>query len=146
MLSHVKTHASMGGTRRQYGGSWKVRTLRALVILILIVVHPLAAVCLFLGPMAVSQFLTAVHSYYQHAGLDTNDPYGASFNYHGPFFLYNIGYHTAHHLKPALHWSKLPAVHQEIEMRIPLRNMVSCYLCLSTYTKAILPGVGKSSR
>jgi fatty acid desaturase len=134
MLGHWKRHPSMSFSRLRRGSSWEVRLVRLLVMLGLILVHPFAACCLFLGPMAISQVLTAVHSYYQHAGLDTDDPYAASFNYHSPFYLYNIGYHTAHHLKPRLHWSKLPVEHRQIEGRIPAQNMVSCYLSLSKYT------------
>jgi hypothetical protein len=31
----------------------------------------------------------------------------------------NLGYHTAHHVKPKLHWSKLPEFHATIADRIP---------------------------
>jgi len=31
----------------------------------------------------------------------------------------NLGYHTAHHLRPRLHWSKLPALHARIVAGIP---------------------------
>ena len=31
----------------------------------------------------------------------------------------NLGYHTAHHVKPKLHWSKLPEFHASIADRIP---------------------------
>ncbi|MDH5178702.1 MAG: fatty acid desaturase [Gammaproteobacteria bacterium] len=30
----------------------------------------------------------------------------------------NFGYHTAHHYKPAAHWSQLPAIHDEIKDQI----------------------------
>ena len=34
----------------------------------------------------------------------------------------NLGYHTAHHLRPGLHWSKLPAFHARIADKIPAEN------------------------
>jgi fatty acid desaturase len=36
----------------------------------------------------------------------------------------NLGYHTAHHYKQGLHWSKLPALHDEIVHKIPDECMV----------------------
>ncbi|RLA27333.1 MAG: fatty acid desaturase, partial [Gammaproteobacteria bacterium] len=32
----------------------------------------------------------------------------------------NLGYHTAHHYRQRLHWSKLPELHEKIKDRIPL--------------------------
>jgi fatty acid desaturase len=31
----------------------------------------------------------------------------------------NLGYHTAHHYKQGVHWSKLPALHEKIKDKIP---------------------------
>jgi fatty acid desaturase len=31
-------------------------------------------------------------------------------------FLWNFGYHTAHHLKPAAHWTTLPSIHKELDL------------------------------
>lgn len=36
-------------------------------------------------------------------------------------WFFNIGYHTAHHLQPRLHWSALPAAHQRIASQIDPR-------------------------
>ena len=32
---------------------------------------------------------------------------------------FNIGYHTAHHHRPGVHWADLPALHDELRERIP---------------------------
>jgi fatty acid desaturase len=36
----------------------------------------------------------------------------------------NLGYHTAHHFRSGVHWSRLPALHKEIEHLIP----ADCYV------------------
>jgi len=71
-------------------------------------------------------FITLVHTswvtYGHHAGLYTTDHYEASRNCVNPLFNYlscNLGYHTAHHKRPGLHWSLLPKIHNEIKDRIP---------------------------
>jgi beta-carotene hydroxylase len=61
-------------------------------------------------------------TYDHHSGLFTKNKFEASRNnitslYN--FMRLNLGYHTAHHIKPGLHWSALPEYHASIESKIP---------------------------
>lgn len=88
----------------------------------LFVLNPLNALFLFLLPMIVSMMFTAWVTYDHHAGLVTDSPFEASYNIMNNVFnklTGNLGYHTAHHYKQGMHWSKLPALHEEIKQNIP---------------------------
>ncbi|MFZ9700033.1 MAG: fatty acid desaturase family protein [Flavobacteriales bacterium] len=55
-------------------------------------------------------------NFWQHDGCDENHPYNHSRNFTGKLFNFlvcNNGYHGAHHMRPALHWSLYPAYHRE---------------------------------
>lgn len=55
-------------------------------------------------------------NYFQHDGCDEDDAYNHSRNFTGKtlnWFLFNNGFHGAHHMKANLHWSLLPAYHAE---------------------------------
>jgi fatty acid desaturase len=72
--------------------------------------------------MIVSLIFTAWVTYDHHSGLDTDDPFEASYNNTNRVFNFltgNLGYHTAHHYRQGLHWSKLPELHEKIKSRIP---------------------------
>jgi fatty acid desaturase len=80
------------------------------------------ALFIFLLPMCVSLYVTAWATYFHHAGLDTKEHRDASYNIlHRGYNLMtgNLGYHTAHHTKHGLHWSKLPVLHAELARDIP---------------------------
>jgi len=92
------------------------------IIIGLVIWNPLAALFLFILPMITSLLFTAYVTYEHHSGLDTENEFEASFNNLNPVFNFltgNLGYHTAHHYKQGVHWSKLPQLHAKIAHKIP---------------------------
>lgn len=77
---------------------------------------------LFGFPMVVGLTLTVWATYDHHSDLDTKNELEGSRNIIHPFYNLmtgNLGYHTAHHIKQGVHWSLLPALHEEIADKIP---------------------------
>jgi len=92
------------------------------VVALLVAIDPMNALLVFVAPLPVALLLQAQATHYQHAGLASDDPFRASRSALDPLYnlrTCNIGYHTAHHLAPGLHWSRLPGYHAEIVHRIP---------------------------
>ena len=92
-------------------------------VLALVWYRPIPAVFVFVLPMIISLLFTSWVTYDHHTGLDTDDLFTASYN--NTSYVYNmltgnLGYHTAHHYRQGVHWSKLPELHKEIEDRIPV--------------------------
>jgi len=100
--------------------------LTAALVAALVVARPLAALFVFVLPMIISLVFTAWATYAHHAGNSTESHFLASNNilHRGYNALTgNLGYHTAHHYKPGVHWSRLPDVHASIAHKIP----ADCY-------------------
>lgn len=96
--------------------------LVTLLVSVLVYLRPLQGFFVYLLPMITGYVITCWHTYYHHAGLDTDDHHLASFNIMHRWYnrlTGNLGYHTAHHMKQGLHWSKLPEYHKQIEGKIP---------------------------
>ena len=123
---------ALTGYLRALGVSWRYPRHQpaffgmGLIVLALLgaafVFNPLNALFVFAIPMVAGYVITCWHTYCHHAGLDTQNPYEASHNImHRTYNILtgNLGYHTAHHVKPKLHWSKLPEFHATIADRIP---------------------------
>lgn len=103
--------------------------------------NPLNTMIVFVIPMILVYIGTCWCTYYHHADLTTDDPLHASHNVTNRLYNIltgNLGYHTAHHMKQALHWSKLPELHRQIEHQIPAHLITVEY-------PAIAPLYSKSS-
>lgn len=99
----------------------------ASVLAALFALNPLNALIVFVLPMPLALILQAQATWYQHVGLTTQHSLEASRSCLDPLYnvrTCNLGYHTAHHLRPALHWSLLPSFHAEIADRIPRDRLV----------------------
>jgi len=89
-----------------------------------LIFRPLSGLFVFALPMVTSLLFTTWVTYDHHAGLDANDQFHASYNITNRWFnrlTGNLGYHTAHHFRQAVHWSKLPQLHASIATRIPAK-------------------------
>jgi len=89
---------------------------------ILLYLNPIAALLTFVIPGFITLCHTAYSTYANHAGLYPTSHYDASMNNTSPvynFLTCNLGYHTAHHKRPGVHWSLLPKLHEEIKDQIP---------------------------
>lgn len=92
------------------------------IVALLVWYKPVAALFLFVLPMITSLLFTSYVTHAHHTGLDTDNEFEASYNNLNPLynvFTGNLGYHTAHHHKQGVHWSKLPALHEKIADKIP---------------------------
>jgi fatty acid desaturase len=94
----------------------------AAVLLGFVAIDPVNAFLVFVLPLPAALLLQAESTYYQHAGLEADDPLRASRSALDPIYnlrTMNLGYHAAHHRRPGVHWSKLPALHAELAADIP---------------------------
>jgi fatty acid desaturase len=96
--------------------------LTATLMLGLVAFRPLGGFLIFMLAPAVSLFGTAWATYAHHTNRSTESPFSASTNVLQPLYNLltgNLGYHTAHHYRPGVHWSKLREVHAKIASQIP---------------------------
>lgn len=90
------------------------------------------------APSAFALYTILVFNYLQHVHTDEKSQYNHSRNVTGRLLnllLFNNGYHTVHHLKPGLHWSRLPEEHAKIAGKIhpSLNERSFLWLLLRTY-------------
>ncbi len=102
-------------------------------------------------PQQVSLFTVMLFNYVQHVHADEESEWNHSRNITGPLlnlFLFNNGYHTAHHVSPGVHWSKAPETHARIAHHIdPSLNEPSFvwYMIRQYLIAPIVPSLGTKS-
>lgn len=74
------------------------------------------AILYIILPQQMSGFSVLIFNYVQHVHADEESEMDHSRNFVGMlnFFLLNNGYHTVHHEKAGIHWSKTPEEHKKI--------------------------------
>jgi len=83
-------------------------------------------------------------NFVQHVDCDPSSRYDHSRNFVGKlgnWLTFNAGYHTAHHERPGLHWSKLPALHAELSPQIDPSLNESSLLWFTFRTYVLAPFV-----
>jgi len=102
---------------------YKELSVSLALLVALTLYRPVPALFVFWLPMLASLIVTMRATYNHHLELSLSDPMAASRNAVDSKWLNiltgNIGYHTAHHHKCGLHWSKLPELHRELAPHIP---------------------------
>lgn len=84
--------------------------------------RPIPGLFVFVIAPLFSLWGTAWATYAHHATRSTESHFVASNNIMQRLYNWwtgNLGYHTAHHYKPGVHWSKLPELHAQIASKIP---------------------------
>lgn len=97
----------------------QIISILGLLICVLIIDYKSALLYVIL-PHQIALNSVLIFNYVQHIHADEESEYNHSRNIEGFLntFLFNNGLHTAHHIKPHLHWSRLPEFHTEIKHKI----------------------------
>jgi fatty acid desaturase len=131
---------------------WLERLAVYPVLLTLFVLRPLETALYFVIPQVFGQWGILAINHVQHDGCDPNSGLNHSRNFVGRWlnwWLLNNGFHTAHHARPGLHWSRLPEFHAKLSGRIdPALNRRSLAAALWEFyiwpaRRPVLKGIGE---
>lgn len=93
-----------------------------LVLLGFFLLDPVMTLIVFVAPMLTLLVLLLDNTFLQHSGLALDNHLVASRNVENRLYnltSWNLGFHAAHHLRPGIHWTELPALHASIRPQIP---------------------------
>lgn len=73
---------------------------------------------LFLAPFYyLGECLSQLNGYFEHFGADPDRPIAWGVSTYAPLYnlvWFNNGHHAEHHYRPAVHWTRLPALHRAL--------------------------------
>lgn len=94
----------------------------------LLLVSPLDTLIYVVVPWIYGQWGILAVNHVQHHGCDPESELGHSRDFTGRWlnwWTFNNGYHTAHHLRPGRHWSRLPELHAELAPELQERSLIA---------------------
>jgi len=94
--------------------------LLAVWIVVALVIDWKKALLFVIIPQQVGLFSVLIFNYIQHVHADEESEWNHSRNFLGLLntLLFNNGYHTVHHERAGLHWSKTPEAHAKVAEKI----------------------------
>lgn len=117
MQMEVKWVKKMYKVKRSWFYQWLAESVLVYTVKIGLLIYDWQAGLLFFWlPHMYGTWGIVGTNVWQHDGTDQSHPYNHSRSFTSPllnFFVCNNGYHTVHHMRPGLHWSKLPAFHEK---------------------------------
>ena len=122
-LRHIFAHPE----RKMHGRFLTSVAVIVLCSIPLAMINPMGFVKFFVVPWLGIFFGLGFTSYRHHLDCEFTSEYDSSNVMRGlPFEAlgFNIGFHVSHHMKPALHWSLLPAHHETIKHLIPKHHFL----------------------
>lgn len=120
---------------RLYRRVQRERAALFVFIAVLLLLNWRATLIYFGVPWVFAQWAIVTINLLQHQDCDHGSIFDHSRNITGTFINWlflNNGFHTAHHLRPAKHWSRLPEFHREqVEPRMRAElNHRSMFVCI----------------
>lgn len=100
---------------------YRAQVVALCAVAAVLVLNPVNGLILFIGPMFAVWLAFINATYDDHLDLHSKDDFAASHSKTNRLLnllIFNNGYHLAHHVKPGVHWSELPAIHESIKDRI----------------------------
>lgn len=113
------------------------------LVLTLLITSPAATLLYVMVPWLFGQWGIIAINLVQHDGCDPESKYNHTRNFTGGWpnwWTFNNGFHSAHHLQPHLHWTRLPQIHAELEPRLE-PTLQERSLLAATFRLYVWPGV-----